>query len=132
MPTIKHAKLPPEASKLTKYITILIFGGILVLSVSLVRGINKARLASQTIERAQKDNDKLQQEITKLRDDLKNTQSEEFIERQLRDGLGMAQKGEVIIVMPDEEYVRSLAPKMETEEIEAEKPNWQKWVEVFL
>lgn len=131
MPTRKQTP-QTDSSKLSKYISLVIFVAIVLLSVSLARGVIKARLAAETIEQAKIDNKKLEQEIADLRDDLGNAQSEEFIESQLRDGLGMAKRGEVVVVMPDEKYVRSLAPKMELNEQTEEKPNWQKWFDVFI
>lgn len=61
--------------------------------------------------------------------------SVEFIEQQARDKLGLAQEGEVIVVLPPEEVLRSLAPKEEFVDSGFEqetRPIWRQWVRLFL
>ncbi len=43
----------------------------------------------------------------------------------------MAKEGEIIIVLPDEEILGTLAPNLEEEEEALPDPNWKKWLKLF-
>lgn len=59
-------------------------------------------------------------------------QSSAFIEKQVRDRLGLARTGESIVILPDEAVLRSLAPKVDHEENTLPDPNWKKWEKLFF
>jgi hypothetical protein len=41
-------------------------------------------------------------------------------------------EGEVIVVLPDEDILRKLAPLLPTEENTLPEPNWKKWEKLFF
>lgn len=102
-----------------------------ILISSLVKNVNRIRVGDTVIEKTKLKIEKAEAENKKLAEQLKITQSEEFLEKQLRDKLGLAKEGEIILVLPEADIVRKLSPQIQ-EEIDAKpKPNWQKWVEMF-
>lgn len=95
-------------------------------SISKIREVNtKIEKESQILEELKKDNEALQKEVQK-------TQTEEFIEKQLRDKLGMAREGEIVVVLPDAETVKKFAPLLEKDEDLPPDPNWKKWLKLFF
>ena len=63
---------------------------------------------------------------------MEKVQSDIYIEKQMRDKLGLAKEEEVVIIMPDEEILRKLAPTYPEEEQTLPDPNWKKWAQLFL
>lgn len=111
-----------------RYIFILL---TLLLSLSLIRNIIKISQAGRAIDDASLRVEKLKEENLELNKRLGKVQSEEYIEGELRDKLGLAKEGETIIVLPEEDVVRSLAPKLVEEEETLPDPNWKKWIHLF-
>ncbi len=72
-----------------------------------------------------KENEELQKRLTE-------TQSPVYIERELRDKLGLAKRGEVVVVLPDAEILKRLAPKSSEEEDFLPDPTWKKWAKLFF
>jgi hypothetical protein len=83
------------------------------------------------IEEAQEQVDKLKEENQRLEEKIKEVRNIEFVEKQLRDKLGLAKEGEIVIVLPEDEVLRKLAPKIEEEEEVLPDPNWKKWMQLF-
>lgn len=80
----------------------------------------------------------LQQKITEEERgkwDLERQRAEvgtpEFIENEARDKLGWVLEGETVVVLPPEDYLRSLVPEI-NEEKGIERPNWEKWWDLFF
>jgi len=105
---------------------------LLILLGSLLKSMQRAKNAESLIEKSQAKLDKTKQEEKELQSKLEMTQSEAFIEEQLRDKLGLAKEGEIILVLPDDETLRKLAPIMPKEEKVKPKPNYIKWLELFI
>ncbi len=55
----------------------------------------------------------------------------EFIEKEARDKLGYVKQGEIVVVLPPEDYLLSLVPDLEKEST-SRKKNWQRWLEIFF
>lgn len=59
-----------------------------------------------------------------------------YIEKVARDTLGLAYEKEVIYVLPSEEELIRLSPRIienqKLQKIELQKPHWQEWAELFL
>lgn len=72
---------------------------------------------------------KEQEELLKTKEKM---ESDEFIEREARERLGLAKPGETVVVPPDEEALRKFAPKTEPETFPEELPIWKRWVELFF
>jgi len=105
---------------------------VILMLASIARNIGKVIVIREEVakererlERFEKENERLQKKITE-------TQSDEFIEKQIRDKLGLVKEGEIVVVLPDEEILRSLAPKIEVEQDSLPDPNWKRWLKLFL
>ena len=115
--------------KYSKYLGLLLLIG---LSTSLVRSYQKAAKTKALVEREKKKIEELKSQNEKLEEDLARVKSEEFIEKQLRDRLGLAKAGEIILVLPDAETLKKLAPKVGEEVETLPDPPWKKWVDLFF
>ena len=117
--------------KLQRYLNyILIFISILLM-VSLARNIIRINNVNQSIKEEEEKVEEIRQENEELKAKLQILRSDEYKERQLRDKLGLAKEGELIVVLPDEEVLRNLAPKHFEEEESLPDPNWKKWMHLF-
>ncbi len=114
--------------KYSKYLGLLLLIG---LSSSVVRSYQKVGATKAVIEREKVRVEKLKKENMKLEEDLARVKSEEFIEVQLRDKLGLAKPGEIVLVLPDAETLKKLAPRIEKEEEVLPDPPWRKWIKLF-
>jgi cell division protein FtsB len=104
---------------------------IFVLVLSVIRNIAHIRKAGMLLSEEEEKVTALREEQKALRERLEKVQSEEFIEIQLRDSLGMTQEGEIVIILPEDKVVRTFAPKYEVEEASLPDPNWKKWAKLF-
>ncbi len=75
---------------------------------------------------------KIQADNNKLQEELAQTQNPNFIEKEVRDKLGLGKTGEAIVVLPDADTLRKLAPQMPTEVDTLPYPNWKKWEKLFF
>ncbi len=105
---------------------------IIILFLSLIKNLGgasriRADIATEEarVRKMQEDNENLAQEVAQA-------QSRVFVEKQIRDKLGLVKEGEAIVVLPDEETLRILAPKNTTEEDALPDPNWKKWLKLFI
>lgn len=110
--------------------------GIFVLTVlmviSIVRNIGKVARIRGEVEGERRKIEKIKKENEELEKQVSEIQGVEFMEKQLRDKLGLVKEGETIVVLPDEETLKKLAPKAYEEEDTLPDPNWKKWLKLFL
>ena len=128
----KNINEPKKSFIESKIVTLLLLVFLFVLAVSFLQNISKLRLAREIIKSEKDTNDEIAEQVLELQEELGEARSDEFLEEQLRDGLGMAKRGEVVLVMPEEEYIKSLVSLSPDSSEEQARPNWQKWIEVFL
>jgi len=109
-----------------------IWGLIIILSLSVIQNVSRnAQINAQIqaekakLAKIQADNDKLTQELTQ-------TQNPNFIEKEVRDELGLGKAGEAIVVLPDADTLRKLAPQTTIEVDTLPDPNWVKWEKLFF
>jgi cell division protein FtsB len=114
------------------YSEILLIIFIIALLVSLGRNVVKINKVSKTIEEAQEKVKKLRQENQMLADQAAMAESQEYIEKQLRNELGLVKEDEIVLILPEENILRKLAPKKEEEEETLPDPNWKEWVYLFF
>ena len=112
------------------YIYVGLFLGFLFL-LSLIRNISKIADAEKRISKAQERVEKLRKENEETERRLAEVKGEEYIEKQLRDKLGLAKEGEIVVVLPDEETLRKIAPGIAEEEDVLPDPTWKKWLKLF-
>ncbi len=103
----------------------------MILISSLFKSVARIKVGNAVIEKTKAKIEKSEAENQKLADQLKITESEEFMEKQLRDKLGLAKEGEMILVLPEPEIVKKLSPHLPIDEEVKPKSNLQKWVELF-
>jgi len=102
------------------------------LFLSVKRNLGRIQEARKLLEEEEKKVSALREEKEDLVRRLNKVQSEEFIEKQLRDNLGMSREGEIVIILPEDDVVRSFAPKIDKEEASLPDPNWKKWLKLFI
>ena len=115
--------------KLPKYFLILL---LIIFSTSLAINIGKIKKFNKTISEKEEKIAKIKKENEEIKKKLEEAKSQEYIEKQLRDSLGLAKEGEIVVVLPDEDTLRNLAPKLEKEESTLPDPNWKRWLKLFM
>lgn len=105
---------------------------IIMLGISLLRNIgNRGKIKSQ-IASEQAKVAKMKEDNARLQAEIAQTQGGDFIEKQIRDKLGLVKEGESIIVLPDEATLRQLAPELQTQADNLPDPTWKKWFKLFI
>jgi cell division protein FtsB len=115
-----------------KYLDILLLAFVAILIVSLGRNVLRISRVDRTIEEARERVDKLKEENEELKRKADEVQSQVYIEKQLRDELGLAKEGEIVLVLPEDKILRKLAPDYEEDQERLPDPNWKKWLDLFL
>lgn len=118
--------------KVKKYTNYLIIFFIVFLAISLARNVLKLYEVRGQIKKAKERVLSLRKENEGLQERLSETQSEVYIEKQLRDKLGLAKPGEVVVVLPDEEILKRIGSKPLEEEDFLPDPTWKKWLKLFF
>ena len=119
-------------SKLTKVKSYILIIATVFLFLSLSKSVEKVKRANSQVSDARVRVDEVSKENSDLKSRLDSVSQPLYIEKQLRDGLGMAKEGEVVLVLPDDEILRKLAPNDTYEEESLPDPNWKKWKNLFL
>jgi len=111
-----------------KYLLLLL---CIVFALSLVKNIARIKNAQIRVEKMKERVDKLQKEKEELQIKVEEAKKQEYIEKQLRDKLGLSKEGETIVVLPDADTLRKLVPPIPEEEETLPDPNWKKWAQLF-
>ena len=117
--------------KLSRYSNLLMLLAASLFAVSLIRNIIRIRKVDGKIEKAREKVVKLGKKNETLRNKLEITQSDEYLERQIRNELGLAKEGESIVILPDDEVLTKLIVKRPGEEDVLPDPIWKKWARLF-
>jgi len=102
----------------------IIFFQILLI-ISLVRGIQLSRKASERIASLEERKAKLQEEAEKIKQEGEYVQSEYYLEKVAREELNLSKPGESVVIIP--EGVIHENKEQRTSNIEEKRENWQKW-----
>ena len=105
---------------------------VAALLVSTVKNVNRVIGIREQVREEQERVEKMQADNAKLQTQIAEAQGSDFIEKQIRDKLGLSKEGEAIVVLPDESIVRSFAPTTTTSEETLPDPNWKKWLKLFM
>ena len=105
---------------------------IILLAVTLVRDVQRANQIKAQVQAEKAKVAGIQADNTKLMAELAQTQNPDFIEQDIRNKLGLGKAGEAIVVLPDDETLRKLAPQMPVEVDTLPDPNWLKWEKLFF
>ncbi len=117
--------------KLKDYLNYILLFLAFLFIVSLIRNILRINQANKEILEAEKIVDEAIAENNELKVKVEELRSPEFQEVQLRDKLDLAKEGEIVVVLPDEEILRKLAPKRIEEENILPDPTWRRWLKLF-
>lgn len=119
-------------NKIKSFLRFAFIAIAIALSLSLLGGISKIGSSTQKITDAENKVDELKRENEELKRELHIAQSTQFIEQIARDKLGLARRGEIVVVLPDADALRSLAPKLPEEKFSLPDPNWKLWLRLFF
>lgn len=129
---MNEKRLELVKKKFGKFIGYTIWGLIIIFSISTVKNINRVVSIRKQVEEERVRVEKMEAENKALQTQINEAQGTEFIEKQMRDKLGLTKEGEAMVVLPDEEIVKSFAPPLSTIENSLPDPNWMKWKKLFL
>lgn len=110
----------------------VLFGFIILILISITKNIGKVFAIRAEVAKQKAKVAKIEAENLRIQMEISKAQSPEFIERQVRDKLGLVKEGETVVVLPEIEEVKKLAPKLDLEEDYLPDPNWRKWLKLFL
>ena len=102
-----------------------------MLFVSIVRNIQKINSAGLIVKQEEEKLAKIEEENRELEKRLSQAKDEYNIEKQIRDKLGLAKEGEIVVILPPAEVLRKFAPEDREEEEVLPDPNWKKWARLF-
>lgn len=105
---------------------------VLLLLISTIKNIGRVRNIEGAVQKEKDTVEKIKEENARLEAQIAQTQGSAFIEKQIRDKLGLAKFGEAIVVLPDVEILKKLAPQTPVEENTLPDPNWKKWLKLFI
>ena len=128
----KQDYLETFKNKLYGYSGLILFILVFVFATSLIRNIFKAVNIRKRIGEEKEKIEELQREKEEFERKVAEAESEAFIEKQLRDKLGFAKEGEVVLILPDDETLKKLVPISQEEENFLPDPTWKKWLNLFL
>lgn len=114
---------------LTNIIIIIV---IIILTLSLIGSITRILSANQKLTQAKSKILAAQKEQEDLQKKVAEAKSSEFVEKEARNKLGLAKEGEIIVVLPDTQTLKLLAPTHKKEENFLPDPNWKKWAKLFF
>ena len=110
----------------------VIWGLIILLVISVFRNIERTTRIKNQIEAEKAKLAKIQEDNDKLVNELAQIQTSNFIEKEIRNKLGLGKEGEAIVVLPDAETLKKLAPQMPINSNTLPDPNWVKWKKLFF
>lgn len=121
---------------LTQKLGKLIGYGVLILVVlmglSVVRNVSRVMAIKREVQAEKARLTKIEKENKELEVQISKTQSPDFVEKQVRDKLGLVKEGETEVVLPDADTLRKLAPKIAQEEDMLPDPIWKRWLKLFI
>jgi cell division protein FtsB len=109
-----------------------LLGVVLLLSITLVKNILRNVDINKKIEAEKARVEQMKQDNADLAQKVAEIQSQAYIEEQLRDKLGLAKEGEIVVVLPDTATLEKLATDVPVEVQTLPDPNWKKWLKLFL
>ena len=112
-----------------RIVSFLIIIFLLYFCFSLAYSIINTEGANKRVIEAQNELNQLKNENSKLKEDYAKTQTDQFVEKQARESLGMAKPGEKVVIMPK---VTPLEEKGTIVTGIVERANWEKWAKLFF
>ncbi len=125
-------KLETIKLKLKKFLGYATLGLVALLLISTVKNVNRVINIRKQVEVERERVEKMQAENVKLQAQIAEAQGSDFIDKQIRNKLGLTKEGETIVILPDESILKSLAPALVIDEETLPDPNWLKWKKLFF
>ena len=113
-----------------RIVTLLLIIFFMLFISSLSQTSKKIQKVNLEVTLREEELKKLKEEQSELKIKLEEITSQEYIEKQLRNELGLTKENEIVLVLPPDDILIKLLPVVEEEVVEI-KPNWRKWAEVF-
>jgi len=104
----------------------------LALASSIYRSLARTNSAVEKVDEVRKSVEMLKKENDELGKKLAEMKNDEHIEKQLRDKLGLAQEGDVVLILPDDGVLRKIVTIIPEEEDTLPEANWVKWKKLFF
>jgi len=113
--------------------TLVFLGLVAIVSLSVYRSISNLASSRDRVRLAEKHLEESRQKQEELKEELSRVTSDFYKEKQARDKLGLARDSDVVIVLPGEDLLRRLSPRIAIQEdIKLPEPNWKKWIGLFF
>lgn len=109
-----------------------IWGLIILLTISVFRNLGRSGQIKDQIQAEKAKLVKIQADNDILLNELAQAQNPNFIEKEIRNKLGLGKEGEATVVLPDTETLKKLAPKISSLVDTLPDPNWVKWKKLFF
>src|SRR3989337_1746833 len=104
---------------------------LLSLALSFYKNIGRVQEIKRMTKEKEEKVKALEEEEKDLEKKLEEVKSDDYIEKQIRDKLGLAKEGEIVVILPPPEVLRKFAPEDREEEEVLPDPNWKKWARLF-
>lgn len=108
---------------------ILIIFGCIMAVIGLTRSIIELRGRSNMAEERQGELDKVKKENEELKKRYEEVQTPEFVEREIRERLGLVKEGETLVLVDKNQSPRSEQPVSNSD---PQLPNWKLWTKLFF
>lgn len=112
--------------KISLGISILV---VLAVAYNLIYQIKEATKSGERLSQAADVVYKLETKNRKLKEQLENIQSPEFLEEVARNKLGLSKKGETVVVIPEDKLKLVLGTSSSAQ---IRLPNWLGWLKLFF
>lgn len=113
-----------------KFIFIIIGAVILIFAYNIIGQIFTTLQSGDRLSVATEQLHSLEVKNRELKKRLSEIKSQDFIEQQARDKLGLAKEGETLVIIPDEKINQVLGVAKQV--VEPRLPNWQGWLKLFF
>lgn len=114
---------------LKKVILVLLIIAILIFAYNLVMQTMEAIKSGERLSESAEVVYKLEVKNRELKKKLTEVQSQEYIEEQVRNKLGLSKKGETVVVIPEDKLKLVLGA---SQSAAIRLPNWLGWLKVFV
>lgn len=115
--------------KYLKYILLIV---TIFLIVSMSRSTVKMLGKGKTIDDARKNVENLEKEQAGLLKLKEKVDSDQFVEKEARDKLGLTKPGDTVVVLPPDDVLRKFAPLDEKVSFVEEQPIYKRWIKLFF
>ena len=112
------------ASLVVGFILVAMIGGLLANLLDLLGQGGRVNSLKVEVTSLEKENEELMEKV-------RETESQGFDEKEIRDKLGLAKPGEAVVVIP-EEMLRKGVGEFDEREFEFDEMVWKKWAALFF